>query len=221
MARLDSQDTSRGEAGYRRNEAMVKKEEELQKIAQEVADNKSLPLCDGATQAVPGEGFADADIVFIGEGPGKEEDKQGRPFCGAAGKFLDELLTSINLDRNKVFITNIVKHRPPENRDPLPEEVEAYWPYLNSQIEVIDPKIIVILGRHSMARLMPNIGAISSLHGRAFKKGGRCYMALYHPAVALYNGSMRNVLLDDFGKLKILMMKLGVISRNSSDEKSK
>lgn len=197
----------------------MNKEEELQKIAQEIADNKSLPLCEGTTQAVPGEGLADADIIFIGEGPGKEEDKQGRPFCGAAGKFLDELLKSIDLDRDKVYITNIVKHRPPDNRDPLPEEVEAYWPYLNRQIEIIDPKIIVILGRHSMARLMPNIGTISTLHGRAFKKGGRCYMALYHPAVALYNGSMRRVLLEDFQKLAVLMKKLGVISNSSEISK--
>ncbi len=197
------------------------KEEQLTEIADEIAANKSLPLKEGATNDVPGAGRADADIVFIGEGPGKQEDEKGIPFCGAAGKFLDELLESINLKRDDVFITNIVKHRPPENRDPKPEEVEAYWPYLDRQIKVIDPKIIVVLGRHSMARLMPGLGTISMLHGRAFKKNGRTYMALYHPAVALYNGGMRKVLLDDFQKLKILMGKTGVDNSNLKPQTSK
>jgi len=186
------------------------KQEQLAEIAQEIADNKSLPLREGVKNNVPGEGNADANIIFIGEGPGKQEDEKGIPFCGSAGKFLDELLGSINLKRADVFITNIVKHRPPGNRDPKPEEVEAYWPYLKRQIEIIDPKIIVVLGRHSMARLMPGLGTISMLHGRVFKKSGRTYMAQYHPAVALYNGSMRKVLLDDFQKLQKLMKKLQI-----------
>lgn len=186
------------------------KQQQLDEVASEIASNKSLPLRDGAKNDVPGEGNADADILFVGEGPGKQEDEQGIPFCGSAGKFLDELLGSINLQRADVFITNIVKHRPPGNRDPKPEEVEMYWPYLERQINIIDPKIIVILGRHSMARLMPGLGTISMLHGRAFKKGIRTYMAQYHPAVALYNGSMRQVLLDDFQKLSILMKKLKI-----------
>ncbi len=188
----------------------MNKEEQLEEIASDLANDKSLPLREGATNDVPGQGSADANIVFIGEGPGKKEDETGTPFCGAAGKFLDELLASIELKREDVFITNIVKHRPPDNRDPKPEEVEAYWPYLERQIKAIDPKIIVVLGRHSMARLMPGLGTISMLHGKAYKKDGRAYMALYHPAVALYNGGMRKVLLEDFQKLKTLMKKLNI-----------
>jgi len=158
---------------------------------------------------VPGEGNPNTDVMFIGEGPGKEEDKQGRPFCGPAGKFLDEMLRSIGLSRDEVYIGNIVKHRPPGNRDPEPGEIEACWPYLQSQIEIINPHVIVILGRHSLARLMPGLGTISQLHGRAFRRDGRYFMALYHPAVALYAGSMRQVLMEDFGKLKLLLKKIG------------
>ena len=187
------------------------KEEALQEIINDLAADKSLPLREGATNDVPGEGSASASLLFIGEGPGKEEDKQGRPFCGSAGKFLNELLASISLSREDVYITNVVKHRPPGNRDPKPEEIDAYWPYLKRQIDVIDPKIIIILGRHSMARLMPGLGTISQLHGHAFQKGNRTYMAQYHPAVALYNGSYRQILLDDFQKLKTLMKKLQIV----------
>jgi len=188
----------------------VTKEQKLKTIADALAKDMSLPLKQGAKNDVPGAGNADADVVFIGEGPGKQEDEKGTPFCGPAGKFLDELLESIGLKREEVFITNIVKHRPPENRDPKPEEVQAYWPYLERQLEVIEPKVVVVLGRHSLARLMPGLGTISMLHGRAFKKHNRTYMALYHPAVALYNGSMRKVLLEDFKKLEILLKKLSI-----------
>ncbi|HPM27866.1 MAG TPA: uracil-DNA glycosylase [bacterium] len=186
------------------------KEQKLKSIADTLAKDMSLPLKEGATNDVPGTGSANADVVFIGEAPGKHEDEKGVPFCGAAGKFLDELLASIDLTREDVFITNIVKHRPPENRDPKPEEVQAYWPYLEQQLAVIEPKVIVVLGRHSLARLMPGLGTISMLHGRAFKKQNRTYMALYHPAVALYNGGMRKVLLEDFQKLGILLKKLNI-----------
>ena len=183
--------------------------EELAKIAEAVRTCQKCPLSKTALRGVPGEGSPNADVMFIGEGPGKEEDKQGRPFCGPAGKFLDEMLVSIGLSRDEVYIGNIVKHRPPENRDPEPGEIEACWPYLQSQIEIINPRVIVILGRHSLARLMPGLGTISQLHGRAFRRDGRYFMALYHPAVALYAGSMRQVLMEDFGKLKLLLKKIG------------
>ena len=183
--------------------------EELAKIAEAVQTCQKCPLSKTAMRGVPGEGNPNADVMFIGEGPGKEEDKQGRPFCGPAGKFLDEMLVSIGLSRDEVYIGNIVKHRPPENRDPEPGEIEACWPYLQSQIEIINPRVIVILGRHSLARLMPGLGTISQLHGRAFRRDGRYFMALYHPAVALYAGSMRQVLMEDFGKLKLLLKKIG------------
>lgn len=184
------------------------KQQRLAELAERVNICQNCPLYKEATQGVAGEGSAQAEIMFIGEGPGKEEDKQGRPFCGPAGKFLDTMLASIALSRETVFIANVVKHRPPNNRDPLPTEIAACWPYLEEQIKIIQPKIIAVLGRHSMARFLPDLGTISELHGRAFKKDNRIYIALYHPAVALYNGSMRQVLLEDFKKLQLILEKL-------------
>ncbi len=147
-----------------------------------------------------GDGNPNADIVFIGEAPGKEEDKQGLPFVGAAGKFLDEMLKSIKLNRSDVYITNIVKYRPPGNRDPDPEEKEAFLPFLDRQMEVIQPKVIVTLGRHSMNMFLPGL-KISQVHGQPKRLKGQVFLPLYHPAAALYNGSMREVLLEDFAKL--------------------
>lgn len=143
--------------------------------------------------------------MFIGEGPGKKEDELGRPFVGAAGKFLDEMLEAIKLKREDVYIANVVKCRPPANRDPLPEESEACWPWLEKQIEIINPKLVVTLGRHSMERFLPN-QKISKIHGKAMRRnisglGSRVFYALYHPAAALYNGSMRAVLIQDFKKI--------------------
>lgn len=173
--------------------------------------NKKMSACSqcvlrsGCQNVVPGEGSADAEIMFIGEGPGQKEDELGRPFVGAAGKFLDEMLAAINLKREEVYIANVVKCRPPQNRDPLPEEVAACWPWLLKQIKIIDPKLIVTLGRHSMERFLPN-QRISAIHGKAMRRnvpelGPRIFYALYHPAAALYNGSMRGVLLEDFKKI--------------------
>lgn len=157
------------------------------------------------TQVVPGEGPAEAEIMFIGEGPGQKEDELGRPFVGAAGKFLEEMLGAINLKRENVYIANVVKCRPPMNRDPLPEEAEACWPWLMEQIKTIQPKLIVTLGRHSMERFLPN-QKISQIHGKAMRRnipeiGAYIFYALYHPAAALYNGSMREVLIQDFKKI--------------------
>jgi DNA polymerase len=158
-------------------------------------------LRQNATQVVPGEGSDQAEIFFIGEAPGQREDEQGIPFVGRAGKFLDKLLESIDLNREDVFITNTVKCRPPNNRDPKDDEKVSCRPWLNKQIELIKPKIFVPLGRHAMHKFLPK-AKISKEHGNIYQKGGKIYAVMYHPAVALYNGSMRSVLMEDFQVLK-------------------
>lgn len=187
---------------------MGSKKVELDKIKQAILDkNICKDLAESATQLVFGDGNPDAEIVFIGEAPGKNEDIQGKPFVGAAGKFLDEMLASINLERKDVYITNIVKYRPPNNRDPLPQEKEDFLPYLQTQIEVIHPKLVVLLGRHSMNCFLPDL-QISKVHGEPKKFRGQVYLPLYHPAAALYNGDMRKVLLDDFSKIPSILKKI-------------
>jgi uracil-DNA glycosylase family 4 len=183
----------------------------LEELADQIKKCQLCELAKGRQNAVPGQGNEHADIMFIGEGPGANEDKQGIPFCGASGRFLDDLLASINLARQDVFITNVVKCRPPENRDPLPHEIETCTKhYLYNQIDAIDPKVICFLGRYSMGLFMKDM-KISKVHGKAFRKDNRFYVAFYHPAVALYNGSMRPVLLEDFKVLqKILQGKYKV-----------
>jgi uracil-DNA glycosylase len=164
---------------------------------------RQCPLCDLSTtrtKAVPGDGPADAELMFVGEGPGFHEDRQGRPFVGAAGQFLDQMLASIGLERRQVFVTNVVKCRPPNNRDPLPAEISACAPYLDKQIALIDPLVIVTLGRHSMARFFPG-QKISGIHGTARVVDGRTVVALYHPAAALHQQSLRTTLEEDFRKL--------------------
>ena len=177
-----------------------------------------------ATQLVFGEGNANADIVFIGEAPGKQEDLQGKPFVGASGKFLDEMLASIGMKREDIYITNIVKYRPPNNRDPLPEEKKAFLPYLQEQLEIIQPKIIVTLGRHSGGAFLPDLH-ISQDHGKPKRirvkrqeirdknsqSGGTMELVivpLYHPAAALYNGGMRQTLMEDFALIPAILEKL-------------
>jgi uracil-DNA glycosylase family 4 len=152
------------------------------------------------TNAVPGEGPENAEIMFIGEAPGWNEDKQGRPFVGQAGQFLDTLLASINLDRKKVYIANVIKCRPPENRDPLPTEIQNCAPWLEKQVELIKPKMIVTLGRYSMARYFPG-KTISKIHGTAVKQDGVIYFAMYHPAAALHQGNLRQVIENDMKKI--------------------
>jgi uracil-DNA glycosylase family 4 len=184
------------------------KQARLDAIAAEIrASNTTPELASGATQLVMGEGSPDAEVVFIGEAPGAKEDQLGRPFVGAAGKFLDEMLASIELDRADVYITNIVKYRPPGNRDPLPAEIAAFKPYLLSQLDIIEPRLVVFLGRHAMSVFMPEL-KISEAHGRAFRKDNRVFMPLYHPAAALYNGGMRKTLLGDFAGIPKLLPKL-------------
>lgn len=190
---------------------------ELNKITEGVASCQRCPLYQTATNAVPGEGNVNADILFVGEGPGAQEDKLGRPFVGASGKFLDSMLESIKLKRSDVYITNVVKHRPPENRDPEKNEIAACYVWLKMQIELIDPKLIVTLGRHSMSVLLPDIGRISEVHGRAYRRpDGRIYVPFFHPAAALHQPSLREVIEADFRRLPKIINKVNQINQTSS-----
>lgn len=195
------------------------KQGQLDEIKQKIIDDNVTPeLKEGATQLVFGDGNPDAEIVFIGEAPGKNEDLKGVPFVGAAGRFLDEMLEMIDLKREDIYITNIVKYRPPGNRDPRPDEKKAFLPYLQSQLEVIQPKVVVTLGRHSMNCFLPDL-QISKVHGQpkrvklALKKDSSetlevVILPLFHPAAALYNGDMRQTLIDDFVLLPAIIDKL-------------
>jgi DNA polymerase len=179
-------------------------EQELQAIAAEVNVCVKCKLHAGRKKAVPGEGPADAKIMFIGEGPGFYENEQGRPFVGAAGKFLEELLGYIGLTREQVFICNVVKCRPPGNRDPEFDELKACSDYLERQIQALRPAVIVTLGRFSMARFMPD-AKISAVHGQARMVDGRLVVAMFHPAAALHQPSLKQSVIDDFKKLPGLM----------------
>jgi uracil-DNA glycosylase family 4 len=178
--------------------------EDLEQIAGEVRVCTKCDLHHSRKQAVPGEGPADAQLVFIGEGPGFHENEQGRPFVGAAGKFLEELLASIHLKREQVFICNVVKCRPPGNRDPEPDEIDACRAYLDRQIAAIRPPVIVTLGRFSMARYF-GTAKISTVHGQAKQVDGRLVVAMFHPAAALHQPALRQSIEDDFHKLPALI----------------
>jgi uracil-DNA glycosylase len=178
----------------------------LEKVASEV---RVCPLCELSTtrtNAVPGSGPEDARVLFVGEAPGWHEDQQGLPFVGAAGRFLDELLGRAELSREEVFITNVVKCRPPGNRDPLPDEIAACAPYLKRQIELLDPPVVVTLGRFSMSRWFPN-EKISKIHGQPKKFGNRTVVPMYHPAAALHQTSLRSSIEEDFEQLKKILAK--------------
>ncbi len=162
------------------------------------------PLAKTRTLAVPGEGPLNAEVMFIGEAPGANEDKQGRPFVGAAGQFLSELLAAAGLQRDDVYICNVLKCRPPGNRDPQPDEIDACRDYLDEQIDMVDPLVIVTLGRYSMARYFPK-QAISRIHGQAREIAGVYYVPMYHPAAALHQQSLKAVMLEDFRKLGALL----------------
>jgi uracil-DNA glycosylase family 4 len=184
------------------------KQLKLDKIRQQILDEDVCPeLAATATQLVFGDGNPAAQIVFVGEAPGKNEDLQGKPFVGAAGKFLDELLGVINLNRSDIYITNIVKYRPPSNRDPLPEEKEVFLPYLQAQLMAIQPDLVVTLGRHSLNCFLPDL-QISKVHGEPKRYKGQVYLPLFHPAAALYNGAMRQTLIDDFCCIPIIIEKI-------------
>lgn len=179
----------------------LSKQTQLDQIRADILSQNICPeLAKTATQLVMGDGNPDAAIVFIGEAPGKNEDLKGVPFVGAAGKFLDEMLATINLKREDIYITNIVKYRPPDNRDPLPDEKTAFLPFLEAQLAIIKPKIVITLGRHSTNCFLPDL-QISKVHGQPMRYKGQVYLPLYHPAAALYNGGMRQTLLDDFARI--------------------
>ena len=206
--------------------------DQLELIKQQIIDERvCADLAKQATQLVFGTGYADADIVFIGEAPGKQEDLQGEPFVGASGKFLNELLAMIGLSRDKIYITNIVKYRPPNNRDPSSEEKASFLPFLYKQLDIINPKLIVTLGRHSMNVLLPGL-KISQAHGQpqrikmrsrqlvdsSVDKNHkeptyiqRAILPLFHPAAALYNGSLRQTILDDFASIPLILAKISTI----------
>jgi len=173
---------------------------ELETLHDKIRDCTSCKLSGGRSNAVPGEGPKQTDILFIGEAPGFHEDKQGRPFVGAAGQFLEELLASIDMSREDVFITNVVKCRPPANRDPEPDEIEACRGYLDRQIELLCPKMVVTLGRFSMVRYFPN-AKISQIHGQAKKMDGVIYFPMYHPAAALHQPSLRRTVQEDMKRI--------------------
>lgn len=194
----------------------MNKAEKLDQVKRDIIEGNICPeLAAQAHNLVMGDGNLDADIVFIGEAPGKNEDEQGLPFVGAAGKFLNEMLASANMNRRDVYITNIVKYRPPGNRDPFPEEKEAFWPFLWRQLEIIQPKIVATLGRHSMEYFLPE-AKISLVHGqpkRVVMQLGELELSivvlpLFHPAAALYNGAMRETLMSDLAKLPNVLKRL-------------
>lgn len=179
----------------------------LTDLHQEIANCRECELARHRTMVVPGEGAEDAAIVFIGEAPGWHEDQQGRPFVGQAGKFLDELLASVGMTRKDVYICNVLKCRPPENRDPLPTEMKTCQVWLDRQIELIQPKMIVTLGRYSMARFFPG-ATISKVHGKERKEGGIIYYAMYHPAAALHQQSLRKTIETDMLRIPALLSQL-------------
>ena len=176
----------------------------LSDLYKEITTCQLCILSKTATRAVPGEGPENASIMFIGEGPGFHEDQQGRPFVGAAGQLLDSLLASISIKREQVYITNMVKHRPPNNRDPLPGEIACCRPWLEKQLQTIKPKIIITLGRHSMEMFFPG-KSISKIHGTSTKKDGFICFAMYHPAAALHQQSLRQDIEVDMHKVRTLL----------------
>jgi uracil-DNA glycosylase family 4 len=176
----------------------------LTELYEKIAICPDCDLSRSRNRAVPGEGPEDAEIMFVGEAPGFYEDQQGRPFVGPAGRFLEELLTSIGLRRDQVYIGNVIKCRPPENRDPLPKEVEACRKWLTRQIELIKPKVVVPLGRFSLGWFFPN-ESIGRTHGQARYRDGIYYLPMYHPAAALHAANMRRAIEEDFHKLPTVL----------------
>jgi len=188
----------------------------LTEIYEEIALCQECEIARHRNKVVPGEGAEDADILFIGEAPGWHEDQQGRPFVGPAGKYLDELLALISLEREQVYIANVIKCRPTDNRDPLPVEIANCRKWLDRQIELIRPKIIVTLGRYSMARFFPG-KSISKIHGTAQKRDNILYYAMYHPAAALHQQNLRPIIEADMLKIPSLLAQLETISEAKSE----
>jgi uracil-DNA glycosylase family 4 len=191
----------------------------LEAIAKEIRTCTQCPLGRSRTQAVPGAGRPDAEIMFIGEAPGYHEDQQGLPFVGASGKYLTELLNLIGLTRNDVFITNVIKCRPPGNRDPLPAEMDVCVPsYLNQQIDIIRPKIVATLGRFSMALFFPKTARISKIHGEPTRADGRIYYPLFHPAAVLRNMNLKPAMEEDFKRMLTLLKEAEKIEDDGGNE---
>jgi uracil-DNA glycosylase family 4 len=203
---------------------LKEKKKELENIALKIANCKKCPLYKNTTKPVPGEGNSKAEVMFIGEAPGYWEDQRGRPFVGQAGKLLNELLQLIKLPREDVFITNVVKHRPPANRDPLPEEIEACKEFLDAQIKIIDPKIIITLGRFSLNKFLPG-ELISKIHGQArfveFAGRKRIVIPMYHPAAALRSERIMEELRSDFKKIPKFLENSNLEKENKEKEENK
>jgi uracil-DNA glycosylase family 4 len=189
---------------------------DLAKLDEEVRGCPLCDLCKTRTHAVPGDGPVDAEVMFIGEGPGYHEDQRGHPFVGPAGRLLDELLAAIDLDRSKVYITNVVKCRPPGNRDPLPHEIEACAPYLERQLALIKPKVVVTLGRYSMARFFPG-ASISKIHGQPKRIDSTIYFPMYHPAAALHRSDLMATVKADMLKIPALLQEARTAPQDGAD----
>ena len=190
---------------------------ELKALYDQILSCTRCGLSQGRTRAVPGEGPENAKVMFIGEAPGFHEDKSGKPFVGAAGHFLEELLADIDMTRDDVYIANVIKCRPPGNRAPIPREIEACKPYLDRQIELIQPRIVITLGRFSMERYFPG-AKISSIHGRPKKIDGRLYYPMYHPAAALHQPSLRSAVVEDMKKIPQLIAEIDQIEESTRPE---
>lgn len=190
----------------------------LTELNAEIERCENCELAKHRTRVVPGEGPEKVDLLFIGEAPGWHEDQQGRPFVGPAGQFLEELLKSINLSRKDVFIANVIKCRPPGNRDPLPSEIQACSIWLDRQIELLSPRMIVTLGRYSMVRYFPN-ESIGKVHGKFKKMNNIIYFAMYHPAAALHQGSLRKVIEEDILKIPGILVDASNVSQSEPEPK--
>jgi DNA polymerase len=190
----------------------------LTELNAEIERCENCELAKHRTRVVPGEGPEKVDLLFIGEAPGWHEDQQGRPFVGPAGQFLEELLKSINLSRKDVFIANVIKCRPPGNRDPLPIEIQACSTWLDRQIELLSPRMIVTLGRYSMVRYFPN-ESIGKVHGKFKKMNNIIYFAMYHPAAALHQGSLRKVIEEDILKIPGILVDASNVSQSEPEPK--
>ena len=197
---------------------MDSKETQFKSLVEEIKKH-TCSLRDGCIQAVPGEGSIDSQMVFIGEAPGKTEDELGRPFVGAAGKLLSEGLEQINLTREDVYITNIVKCRPPSNRDPLVKEVKEHKPILEKELALIKPKLIILLGRHSLQWFFPN-EKISNMRGTAKKQGNNIFFVMYHPAAALYDPRLKDTLFGDFKRIPVLLKKIAEMEANQIESEA-
>ncbi len=192
---------------------------ELTEMYDQIRVCPKCALSTSRTNAVPGEGPEDAEIMFIGEAPGFHEDRQGRPFVGAAGQYLDDLLALIEMKRAQVYICNVIKCRPPQNRDPLPEEMDACRPYLDKQIELIKPKVILTISRFAMARWFPN-KKISEIHGKPKKFGNLVVLPMYHPAAALHQPSLKRVLEEDFKRVPQILKEMANLQEEPEDKKA-